>query len=125
MSGPAFDKKRQLPSADVAQPYIDAGLITRPDIDAISEGFGRTSRYLSIGAAVGTIISVPLLLRYKSGIIRTALGSTTAGLIGGLTGAAIGAGRMQGDMAAHECVPLDIPHVHRQARADLSLLCRL
>lgn len=109
MSGPAFDKKRQQPTAEVAQPFIDAGLINRQDIDAISEGFGRTSRYLSIGAAAGTVISIPLLLRFKTGLVKTAIGSTTAGLIGGLTGAAIGAGRMQGDMASHESVPVRRP----------------
>jgi uncharacterized membrane protein YeaQ/YmgE (transglycosylase-associated protein family) len=107
MSGPAFDKKRQLPSADVAQPYIDAGLISSLDLTHISEGFARTSRYLLIGAVVGTILPMPLIWRKQMGLIKRMLLGTTTGVVGGLTGGAIGAGRMQSDLAVLECGPVD------------------
>lgn len=100
MSGPVFDKTRQRPTSEVAEPWIQAGLIEPRDIDSISDGFGKTSKYLTYGSTAASLLAVPLLLRAKVGMVKTALGSTGAGLLGGLAGATYGASRMQADLHA-------------------------
>lgn len=98
MSGPAFDKSRQAPPPSVAAPYIASHQISQADIDLFSAGFARTSKYLAYGTFIGSIVAVPLVRRTGGGLIKSVVGCTAAGLLGGLAGASMGAGRMQADL---------------------------